>query len=91
MERARNTIAGGYLIDLQRRGARAALLAQDEASGLGHEEALRYVERVRAVKPEEVRAVAARWFKLDACTIAVLRPEAADTPAAGHRRPAAGG
>lgn len=84
MQRARNTIAGGYLIDLQRRAARASVLAQDEASGLGFEEALRYTDRIAAVTPEEVRAVADRWFDLDNATLAVLRPGAAPPAPVGH-------
>lgn len=73
MRRARNTIAGGYLIDLQQRGARASLLARHEMMGLGWEEALRYLDRIRAVSPEEVQA-AARWFDTERYTLAVLKP-----------------
>lgn len=75
--RAKNTIAGGYVIDLQRRAARASLLAQEEASGLGYEEALGYLDRIRAVTPDEVQAVAARYFQLDRITLAVLKPGSA--------------
>jgi zinc protease len=74
MLRAKNTIAGGYVIDLQRRAARASLLAQDEVSGLGYEEALRYLDRIRAVTPAEVRDAAARYFNLDQYALAVLKP-----------------
>jgi predicted Zn-dependent peptidase len=77
MLRAKNTIAGGYVIDLQRRGARASLLAQDEVSGLGYEEALGYLDRIRAVTRAEVRDVAARWFQLDSTTLTILKPPAA--------------
>ena len=74
MLRAKNTIAGGYVIDLQRRAARASLLAQDEVSGLGYEEALRYLDRIRAVTPAEVREAAARYFNLEKYALAVLKP-----------------
>lgn len=74
MVRARNTIAGGYVIDLQRRAARASLLAQDEVSGLGYEEALRYLDHVRAVTAGQVREAAARYFNLEEYALAVLKP-----------------
>ncbi len=77
MERARNTIAGGYVIDLQRRGARASLFAQEEASGLGFEEALVYLDHVRAVTPRQVRDAAARYFDLDRYILAELKPDPA--------------
>ena len=77
MKRAKNTIAGGYVIDLQRRGARASLLAQDEVSGLGYEEALRYLDRIRDVTASDVRDVAAKWFQLDSMTLTILKPPAA--------------
>jgi zinc protease len=74
MVRARNTIAGGYVIDLQRRAARASLLAQDEVSGLGYEEALSYLDRIRAVTADQVRDAAARYFNLEEYALAVLKP-----------------
>jgi zinc protease len=74
MQRAKNTIAGGYVIDLQRRAARASLLAQDEVLGLGYDEALRYLDRIKAVTAAEVREAAARWFQLDTITLAVMKP-----------------
>ena len=77
MQRAKNTIAGGYVIDLQRRGARASLLAQDEVSGLGYEEALGYLNRIRTVTASDVRDVAARWFQLESTTLTILKPPAA--------------
>ncbi|HEX7878406.1 MAG TPA: pitrilysin family protein, partial [Candidatus Eisenbacteria bacterium] len=77
MMRAKNTIAGGYVIDLQRRAARASLLAQDEVSGLGYEEALGYLDRIRTVTAGEVRDVAARWFQLQSTTLTILKPPAA--------------
>lgn len=77
MQRAKNTIAGGYVIDLQRRAARASLLAQDEVLGLGYDEALRYLDRIKAVSADEVREVAARWFQLDQLTLAVMKPATA--------------
>ena len=75
MQRAKNTIAGGYVIDLQRRGARAQLLAQAEVSGLGLEEALGYLDRIRTVSARDVCDVAARWFQLESTTLTILKPK----------------
>ena len=46
-----------------------------ETVGLGHEELDRYVERIRAVTPEQVREVARRYLTEDRLTVAVLDPQ----------------
>ncbi len=75
--RAKNTLAGSYLIDMQSRMAWAGTYARDEALGLGYDEALRYVEEIRKVTAGEVRECAARYLDRDRLVVAVLRPSGA--------------
>src|SRR6185437_942351 len=49
LERARRQLIGGHEIGLQRLSSRAAVLALDEAYGLGVEHHLHYAERIAAV------------------------------------------
>jgi zinc protease len=74
LERAKNNLSGSYLIDMQTRMAWASTYAQDELHGLGYEEALRYLERIRAVTADEVREGARRYIRTDRLAVAVLRP-----------------
>ncbi len=43
----------------------------------GYERATEYIERVNAVTPEQLQAVAQKYFDPDAYTMAIIRPEAA--------------
>ncbi|HET9233067.1 MAG TPA: pitrilysin family protein, partial [Candidatus Eisenbacteria bacterium] len=74
MERAKNTIAGNHLIDLQTRMSWASSYAHDEVLGLGYEEVLRYLDRIRAVTGEDVREAAARVIDAKRLAMAVLKP-----------------
>jgi zinc protease len=82
--RAKNTLAGSYWIGLQSRMAWAATYAQDEALGLGYRETLEYLDRIRAVTPEQVRDCAVRSIDDARRVTAVLRPsgDAVTAPAA---------
>ncbi len=58
-----------------------------ESVGFSHRDADRVLERIRAVTPEQVRAVAQRWFDEDALTVVTLLPQPIE-PGAGARPPA---
>ena len=66
--------------------AQAMELAGLEMSGFSHADADRLLERVRAVRAEDVKAVAARHFGDDALTVVTLDPQ----PVSGARQPARG-
>jgi zinc protease len=74
MERAKNNLAGAHLIDLQTRMAWASSYAHDEVLGLGYEEVLRYLDRIRAVTRDEVRDAAVRVIDPGRLAMAVLKP-----------------
>jgi len=48
----------------------------DELYGLGYEESRRYAQRIESVTVEQVQEAARKYMKLDACVIAVTRPQA---------------
>jgi zinc protease len=74
--RAKNTLAGGHLIDMQTRMAWAGTYARDEVLGLGYGETERYLREIRLVTAEEARSAAARYVDPGRLTVAVLQPEA---------------
>jgi zinc protease len=74
MERAKNNLAGNHLIDLQTRMSWASSYAHDDVLGLGYEEVLRYLDRVRKVTREEVRDAAAGVIDSNRLAMAVLKP-----------------
>jgi zinc protease len=84
LRRARNTLAGSHLIDMQSRMAWAATYAHDEVLGLGYEETARYLDGIRSVTAEEVRRAAERVIDPALLTVTVLRPDP-DGAAAGER------
>jgi len=66
--------------------AQAMELAGLEIVGLSHRDADRILEKIRSVTPDEVRAVAAKYFNDDQLTVATLRPQPI-----GDKRPAPAG
>ncbi len=84
LRRARNTLAGSHLIDMQSRMAWAATYAHDEVLGLGYEETARYLDGIRSVGAEDVRRAAARVIDPALLTVTVLRPDP-DGARAGER------
>lgn len=66
--------------------SQAMEMAGLEMAGLSHADADRLLERIRAVRAEDVQAVAARYFGDDALTIVTLEPQ----PMSGARQPARG-
>jgi zinc protease len=55
---------------------KATRLGMLETVGLGWRVGQRYIERIKAVTPEQVRAVARKYLIDDHKTVAVLQPEA---------------
>lgn len=74
MERAKNNLAGNHLIDLQTRMSWASSYAHDDVLGLGYEEVLQYLDRIRAVTREQVRDAAASVIDSNRLAMAVLKP-----------------
>lgn len=75
--RARTTLLGQHLIDMQTRMAWAGTYARDEVIGLGHEETERFLREIRTVTPEQAREAAARHLDPARLVTAVLRPSGA--------------
>lgn len=75
LERAKQHLIGIQAISLQRTSARATALAFNELYGLGHLAHREYPDRILAVKADEVARVAKKYFKLEAYTLAVVRPK----------------
>ena len=71
---ARRHLVGNFAIDEQRCALRAAHLALDGLYGLGADADRHYAERIEAVSADDVLRVARRVVKLDAYTLALVRP-----------------
>jgi zinc protease len=78
LERAKNYLIGTHAIALQKNGARAALMAYDEAYGMGADNYLRYQEHIAAVTAERVLEVARRTLARERGNLAILGSPAAD-------------
>ncbi len=78
LQRARQYMIGTQAISLQRTSARAALMALDEAYGLGYDFHYKYADQIMAVSLEDVQRVARKYIRLDAYTLAIVKPK--DTP-----------
>ena len=72
--RAQRYLVGNFTIDAQRRAVRAAHLALDARFGLGPDASRDYAERVHAITRDDVLRIARRVIKLDAYTLASVRP-----------------
>lgn len=72
--RARRYLVGSHAIGLQKNAARAAVIALDEAYGLGADNFTRYQQRVESVTREQVLDVARRYVDLDRSVLAVVTP-----------------
>jgi len=62
------------VINQQRSAARAAHISLDSLYGLGPEAHREYTEQVAAITRDDVLRIARRFFRLDAYTIALVRP-----------------
>ncbi|HEY6896410.1 MAG TPA: pitrilysin family protein [Rhodocyclaceae bacterium] len=69
--------------------AQAMEIGHAENNGLGWRNVDRMLEKLRDVTPEEVQAVARKYFSDDSLTVAVLDPQPVDT--VKPKRPAVGG
>jgi len=78
LDRAKRYLVGSHAIGLQKNSARAALIAYDDAYGVGADAYLRYQERIEAVTAEEVLQAARRVLAPARGALAVLGPKAAD-------------
>jgi zinc protease len=64
-------------------------LGELEASGLSFRDADSIPERLKAVTPEQVRSVAAKYLSDDTLTVATLDPQPVSRSAPAHGAPAA--
>ncbi len=74
LDRARRFLVGNFDIEQQRNSAHAAHASLDALYGLGAAASRDYPERIRSVSKEDVERVAARVIRLDAYTLAAVRP-----------------
>ena len=74
LERARRYLVGSFEIDQQRNASHAAQISLDALYGLGPEASRAYPEQIRAVSGADVARVARRVVRLDAYTLAAVRP-----------------
>jgi len=74
LDRARRHLIGNFAIDQQRSAARAAHIALDSLYGLGPEAHREHPARVASITRDDVLRVAQRFFRLDAYTLALVRP-----------------
>lgn len=75
LERAIGYLIGNHDIELQKYSSWAAILAHNEAYGMGWMEYMRYPEKIREVTISDVKKAAKKYLDLDAYTIAILRPK----------------
>jgi len=74
IERAKRYLIGNFEIGLQTNGAQANLISLDELYGIGFDHYEHYAKEIQKVKKEEVDRVAQKYFRLDAYTLAIIRP-----------------
>jgi zinc protease len=75
LDRAKQYLVGIQAISLQRTSSRATALAFNELYGLGHLAHREYPERILKIKADDVARVAKKYLKLEAYTLAVVRPK----------------
>lgn len=74
LERIATQVIAGKIYELDSVFAQAMLIGQLEAINLDWRLAEEYVERIKRVTPEQVRAVANKYLISDNMTLAVLEP-----------------
>lgn len=70
---AKRTLEGGYAFNAETFSGRARLLGFYESLG-DYKFSLTYIEHIRKVTPEQIRAVAAKYINTDAYVVAEVRP-----------------
>ncbi len=78
LRRIKNQYVAGEIYKRDSIMAQAMEIGNLEISGFSHGDADRILERIRAVTPAEVQAVAGRYFGNDALTIVTLLPQPLD-------------
>lgn len=92
LERARTAVLVGEALSRQTNSQRAGAAALDELYGLGYDESDRFIAQIRAVTPEQIKAVAHKYLaepvaviltpsKVDPGTLPSLTGSAAPAPA----------
>ncbi|MGB9628113.1 MAG: M16 family metallopeptidase, partial [Thermodesulfobacteriota bacterium] len=74
VERAKRYLIGNFEIGLQTNGAQANLISLDELYGIGFDHYQHYAQEIQKVKKEDVDRVAREYFRLEAYTLAIIRP-----------------
>ncbi len=77
LARAKNSLVGSRIADLQRNQDQAQGMALDELYGLGYGHYWQYLERVEAVTAADVRRVARAYLDMGRCVVARTVSEAA--------------
>ena len=62
LDRARTAVLVGEALSRQTNSQRASAAALDELYGLGYDEADRFIDQIRAVTPEQIKAVANKYL-----------------------------
>lgn len=73
LERAKQSLAGGHAIGLQRRNSRAGTICMHEVCGLGRDAYRGELQALLAVSVEDVLGAARRFLDKDHCVEVVLR------------------
>ncbi|MBI3619432.1 insulinase family protein [Candidatus Peregrinibacteria bacterium] len=76
LTRAKDLIAGTYVIGLQTFGAQAKALSLEERLGLGYQDLARYPQKIKAVTKADVERMAHRYLNLDHAVLSVVGPTA---------------
>lgn len=74
LERAKNSIIGGFEIGLQKVASQASTMTMHELHGLGYDFGREYPEKINAVTREDVLEAARKYITLDAYTLSVVGP-----------------
>ncbi len=74
LTRAKRYLVGSHEIGLQRPGSRAAVLAFDDAYGLGYLDHRGYAERIESVTAAMIRDAAGRYLHPKREVLAIIRP-----------------
>lgn len=83
LARAKNSLIGSRIADLQRNQDQAQGMALDELYGLGYEHYWRYIDRIEAVGAEDVRRVARAYLDMGRCVVSRTLVEAASAAVVG--------
>jgi zinc protease len=74
LAKAQRHLTGNFAIDQQRNASHAAHISLDALYGLGPDAHCRWAEEIAAVTPEDLLRVSREVLRLDAYTLAIVRP-----------------